>query len=63
MESTRAHCEGIFSQFFVIRNNAPMVLTLPAGEEGSVLLAYAPEPVEWFLLEMIPVPPGLHHAS
>lgn len=63
MEGTWARCEGIIFQFFVITNKAPMVLTLPAGEEGSVLLAYVPEPVEWFLLEKIPVPPGLHHAS
>lgn len=63
MESIRACCEGITFQFSVITNNAPMVLTLPAGEEDSVLLAYAPEPVEWFLLEMIPVSPDLHYAG
>lgn len=39
MESIWACCEGITFQFSVITNNAPMVLTLPAGEEGSVLLA------------------------
>lgn len=51
MESIRAYCEGIILQFFVITNNAPMVLILPAEEEESVPLAYAPEPVEWFLVD------------
>lgn len=63
MESIQAHCEGVTFQFSVITNNAPVVLTLPSEKEGSVPPAYAPEPVEWFLLEMIPVPPGLHHAN
>lgn len=44
-------CEGVILQFFVITNNAPMVLTLPTEEEESVPLAYTPEPVEWFLLD------------
>lgn len=63
MEGIRACCEGCLFQFSVITNNASVVLTLSAGEEGSVPLAFAPEPVEWFLLEMVPFPPGLHHAS
>lgn len=66
MNTDRKHMgmmKDIIFQFFRVTNNAPMVLTLPVGKEGSVLLIPQHHGIDPGLLKTILAAPVLHYAS